>query len=108
MFTEEAILELELCKSIIKQGGKDWLDERDIPMLDMAIEALKKKPEWIPVSERLPEKDDDYLVTLDFEWEREIEMGWLVDGEWLNANGHAVVAWMPMPEPWEGDTDETK
>ena len=106
MFTEEAIMELELCKSIIKQSGKDWLDERDIPVIDAAIEALKalESTRWIPVSERLPEKDGDYLVTLDFEWGREIEMGWLIDGEWLNPNGHAVVAWMPRPEPWEGES----
>ena len=38
---EEAIEQLQNCKGLIKQYGKDWLDERDIPLLDMAIEALE-------------------------------------------------------------------
>ena len=40
MTREEAIEQLQNCKELIHQNGKDWLDERDIPLLDMAIEAL--------------------------------------------------------------------
>lgn len=40
MTREEAIQELQLCKRLIQQNGEDYLDERDIPLLDMAIEAL--------------------------------------------------------------------
>lgn len=36
----EAIEQLQICKEIIEQRGKDWLDDRDIPIIDMAIEAL--------------------------------------------------------------------
>ena len=69
--------------------------------LDMAIEALKATAQqWIPCSERLPEKDGDYLVTLAFAWGKEIEMGWLLNGEWMNPNSHVTVAWQPLPEPW--------
>ena len=42
MTREEAIEQLQNCKGLIKQDGKDWLDERDIPLIDMAIEALKE------------------------------------------------------------------
>lgn len=38
----EAIEQLQNCIDLIKQDGKDYLDERDIPLLDMAIEALSK------------------------------------------------------------------
>lgn len=41
MTREEAIEQLQNCKGLIKQDGKDWLDERDIPLLDMAITALQ-------------------------------------------------------------------
>ncbi len=41
---EQAIEQLEYAKALIEQDGKDYLDERDIPMLNMAIEALKAKP----------------------------------------------------------------
>lgn len=40
---EEAIQELQNCKGLIQQDGQDYLDERDIPLLDMAIEALTEK-----------------------------------------------------------------
>lgn len=41
MTREEVIKQLQNCKDLIKQDGQDYLDERDIPILDMAIEALK-------------------------------------------------------------------
>ena len=40
MTREEAIQEFQNCKGLIQQDGQDYLDERDIPLLDMAIEAL--------------------------------------------------------------------
>ena len=42
MTNQEAIEELQLTIDLIKQNGKDWLDERDIPILSMAIEAMKE------------------------------------------------------------------
>lgn len=48
MTRNEAINELKCAIDLIKQDGKDWLDERDIPLLQMAIEALeRKRGEWI-------------------------------------------------------------
>ncbi len=72
---------------------------------------------WIPCSERLPEANQEMLV----QWERKdrllntifvyISIGMLgADGEWYSAhesrvfNGK-VIAWMPLPEPWEGDKE---
>ena len=40
MTREEAMQELQNCKGLIQQDGQDYLDERDIPLLDIAIEAL--------------------------------------------------------------------
>jgi len=42
MSIEETIEQFQNAIDLIKQNGKDWLDERDIPMLDMAIKALKE------------------------------------------------------------------
>ena len=47
MTREEAIEQLQNCKELIKQNGKDWLDERDIPLIDMAISALSKEEQEI-------------------------------------------------------------
>lgn len=50
MTREEAINELKCAIDLIKQDGKDWLDERDIPVLNMAIEALERKRGiWMPI-----------------------------------------------------------
>ena len=43
MTSQEAIEELQLMIALIKQNGKDWLDERDIPILSMAVTALEKQ-----------------------------------------------------------------
>ena len=81
-----------------------------------SIEALMGEGEiydieyssWIPCSERLPEKEGQYLVTLDFEWGKEIEMGdWFIfedgHGEWVNPNSHVTVAWMELPQEYRGE-----
>lgn len=39
----EAIAELEIMKEIIEQNGEDWLDDRDIPVIDIALNALREK-----------------------------------------------------------------
>lgn len=39
----EAIEQLQNCIDLIKQDGQDYLDDRDIPLLKMAIEALKEQ-----------------------------------------------------------------
>lgn len=72
----------------------------------------QRKHRWIPVSERLPEEDDFVLVTVNgiynhITFSDAIELGelcsdgtWFIDGypDWNNPN---VVAWMPLPEPYQ-------
>ena len=41
MTREEAIQEFQNVKDLIRQDGKDWFDERDLELIDMAIEALQ-------------------------------------------------------------------
>lgn len=43
MTEKEAIEQLNYSISIINRDGIDWLDERDIPVLQVAIDALKKR-----------------------------------------------------------------
>ena len=54
MTREEAIEQLQNCKDLIKQDGQDYLDERDFPLLDMAIEALSQ-----PIVVKCYEIDND-------------------------------------------------
>lgn len=40
MTNEEIIEQLENSIELIKQDGKDWLDDRDIPILEACIKSL--------------------------------------------------------------------
>lgn len=44
MTREEMIEQIENTILLIKQNGKDWWDERDIPVLEEAIKAMKMEP----------------------------------------------------------------
>lgn len=92
-------------------GTKLDIDFAKVLILQRAIKALppvQPKSGWIPVSEKMPEKGGDYLVTI--EWKgsysgdvytetnmavyREKEKEWDCTG---------VVAWMPLPEPYKAE-----
>ena len=62
-----------------------------------AIKALPSAQQWIPCSERLPEKDGEYLTTTE---DGLCDVESYGDGEWFYDD---VVAWMPLPEPWKGE-----
>ena len=120
MTREEAIEQLQICKDLIKQDGQDYLDERDFPLLDMAIEALSADAVqgWIPLSH-----DDDGMGT-DFPYERDGEWVIVTDGKNISVerikkdaydhffpNGRwfeleDVIAWMPLPKPYKGGDTE--
>lgn len=80
---------------------------------------------WIPVTERLPKKSGRYIVTrglnaCDALWNRVYIlnysdlMGLKNEKIWWDGNvGKSdftkyedVTAWMPLPEPWKGETDD--
>lgn len=78
----------------------------------MAIEALEDS-RWIPVTERLPDKDGDYLVTkVDDENVTIIGLAYYSNGFGLVfydngwASNKTITAWMPLPEPYEEGAEE--
>lgn len=116
-------LEQEPCEDAIsRQAALDLAKDLIVPLKDGAtyehrcidpqcvreLPPVQPKSRWIPVSEKLPEKGGDYLVTT--EWKGSysgdvyIETNMAVyrekEKEWDCAG---VVAWMPLPEPYEAD-----
>lgn len=66
------------------------------------LEARKREKyslEWIPCSERLPEKDGLYLVTNSRCGSNLREISSWSQGGWLSRN--KPIAWMPLPEAYE-------
>ena len=60
---------------------------------------------WIPVSERLPEKNVEVLVTTEWDCITIGEMfssnDWFIHEGATNADIDDIKAWMPLPKPYE-------
>ena len=78
-----------------------------------SLATLHKLPpaqQWIPVSERLPEKEGYYLLTVE---SLIAEAGSVVISRPYNGRGgfcdvywNNVIAWMPLPEPYKEENNE--
>lgn len=102
---ERAIEELEELKYVSR--------DLKVEHINLAIEALEKqlKGGWIPVSERLPEKEDIYRVTVKYEnfagIYSTVRMATYENGNW-NIHGSQpvilnkkVIAWRELSEPYK-------
>lgn len=81
--------------------------------LYMAINALEQesKTEWIPVSEKLPEKNVWVLTYCKTKDGYEYQAVLLIDkyrGEWTDNDDFCdeVIAWVPLPKPYKTESEE--
>ena len=79
-----------------------WLQDHDRQIYE---QGKRDGIKWIPVTERLPE-EGRYLCTYKNDPYGDgicIDFGMYEDGEWY-ASG--VIAWMPLPKPYEEGAEE--
>ena len=77
-----------------------------------AIKALPSvEPHWILVTERLPEKDGEYLTTwIDAQKKLCVNVFLVENGVWYWNQKYIfpnwrIIAWMPLPEPFNEVTE---
>lgn len=75
----------------------------------LAIKALEQQ-RWIPVSEKLPEKNIEVLVTTKWDGITIGEMlgnnDWLIYEGTTYADNDDIKAWMPLPSSYQGESEE--
>ena len=80
---------------------EEGTEEGFISDLKHLLDLQPTVPHWIPVTERLPERCNYYIVT---DFNKVDEAYYNSDGRWFSWDGNKlkdVTAWMPLPEPPE-------
>lgn len=99
MTSEEAI-------AYIKQTCYgDWCEDNWRDAMDTAISALEQQ-RWIPVTERLPDKEGSYIVTDDAGGMATVDIDdymYMDYGGFVWIYSQNVTAWRERPEPYKGD-----
>ena len=105
--------ELEIEETVNRMEELNWVCALIYYMEEVKKANVQTNDDWIPCSERLPEKNvkelyDMQLVTLkDGEvclgvYRNEDDEWWTrkQEGERVYTNTHEVIAWKPLPEPY--------
>ena len=80
--------------------------------IDKLPSVTPKKEGWIPCSERMPENNGVYLVTIIFDIDetesgRDVTKAYFCSQskKWQYFSNDEVVAWMPLPEPYKAEME---
>ena len=85
--------------ALVKRMNCDWHSLKILqPSLRVIEQVPSAEPHWIPCSDRLPEKDGYYLTTTCY---RQVYCDFWNEDHFDRTE--AVIAWMPLPEPYDGE-----
>ena len=107
--------ELEMRNPLSEDDFNKVVDE-DIECVKAVTFSTKKgkkrfvpEPEWIPVTKKIPERDEEVLAWCKCTCFEYIKILWIdeLSGLWSDGdNFHdEVLAWMPLPEPYQGENE---
>lgn len=101
----------ELLQEQIDRYGQEY-DAEGIEALETAINVLEQT-RWIPVSERLPEDEQEILFSTKM---GRVHSGkyhdddsanqWYSHEDKCRAWNNVVTAWMPLPEPYKAESED--
>jgi len=101
----QAAIEAVFDRIDVEKHGRNAKPEE----IQWTLEKLPSAQQWIPCSERLPEESGLYIVTNVGRWVEPVGTRYYnirADGGfWSGHPGHKVLAWMPLPKPYGGDTE---
>ena len=95
----------------MKETVKSYAESNGL-LEHMHYATSENEMKWIPCSERLPDKDGIYLIQKDYGVIDCLDYadGWNCRRDYLSGEIyrdyelHSVVAWMPLPKAYEGET----
>lgn len=113
MIDEKKLERGDLCDICRSAHCSNCFDDDDF---EEWIARQPKVGEWIPVSERLPENADEYvLITVNGTYKNityedaimlavyDKDEGWIIDGYQYRLTAQ-VTAWQPLPESYNGES----
>ena len=96
---------MNTCAECIHAEMCRWMDEVERDGCDF----FEGDP-WIPVSERLPEKNVEVLATT--EWGEATIAEMFSNNDWFIHEGATsvdiddIIAWMPLPQPYKAESED--
>lgn len=105
IYNEKEMIEIDIHRKSYKEL------QQTVTELSLENCLLKKKVEkmkWIPVSERLPNRNQRVLCYFKYEPESPdiiSENTYIGGGMWMSESGK-VVDWMPLPKAYEGQKND--
>jgi hypothetical protein len=69
------------------------------------LKQLREQTRWIPCSEKMPEEMGTYMTTIDYGEHGLVAGQRYYYGKGLKWNDECVIAWMPLPEPYEAEME---
>ena len=81
----------------------EWYNKMAERLTELEYKEAERR--WIPISEKLPELDEEVIATtawndVTIAWRIGIKEWFIHEGE-INAETDDIIAWMPRPKPYE-------